>query len=176
MKKKVTFLVVAVMVLATVAAYAGTATINLNVSVTLPTYLSMTLSDGSTQATEGGSLTSEWLVPTGATPGPGVYATSEQYTLSVVCNDAWDVNVQLPTGKLTSWLGTDWGTDTLQVAMSYGTTSMSAFADMPGTAVPTASGDIGDSTDSHYQFRVPYALQQRAGLYKGTIVFTAVCP
>lgn len=180
MKKKVTLLVAAIMVLATIAAYAGTATIDLNVTVTLPTYLSVTLTDLSNPgtpvtatATTSGSMNAAWEAT--GTPGPGVYAVSSQYKLNVVCNDTWATTILLADGKLTR---TGDAAD-LTVEEAHGAAQDPAtFAAMTNAEIPTASGSLtaGTGVDSFYLFRVPYTWTQRAGVYTGKITFSTVSP
>lgn len=175
MKKKVTLLVVAVMALAAVAASAGTTTIDLNVSVTLPTYLAVTLTDmvSNSSAIAGGALTAAWTAT--GDPGDGVFATSNQYKLNVVCNDTWTTSIVLTGGVLTR----SSGTETLTVEQAHGAAvDPAAFAAMTDESITTSSGDMTSSsgTDSYYKFRVPYTFAQKAGTYTGKIIFTTVAP
>lgn len=163
-------------VLATGAAYAVDITVNMTVDI--PTFLRMTLDTATATQTPGGDtpgiLNSTWTTPS-TEPAAGQYVASPDYTLTVQCNNDWQLEISGPAN-----LSFTEGTDTYDAALEWQISDASDFAGAPawGSVAygPTTHPFAATSFVRYCHFRIPYTWDQKAGTYTGIVTFSATSP
>lgn len=174
--RKVLLAFMVMAILATGVAYA--VDINVNMTVSIPTFLRMTLDSAvATQTPSGdtpGVLNSTWTTPT-TEPAAGQYVQSPDYTLTVLCNNDWQLEIAGPAN-----LTFTQGSDTYNAALEWQMSDASNFAGAPAWGAvaygPTAQTFAATSFVRYCRFRIPYTWDQKAGTYTGTVVFSATSP
>lgn len=164
--RKSFFLVIALVLIVSGAAYAAEITANLK--VTIPAYIYLSFSDAVAEQT--GTATAsdiEWTVPAGG-PSTGTYAESGQYILEVLSTAPWDLSINGPTvltDKSTS--------ETTDLYWKYGEpfpSDVSAFTGLTEASKPATGSTVYTRLMS---FAVPYTWDNIPGTYEGQITIAA---
>lgn len=167
--RKSFFLMIALVLLVSGAAYA--ATITTTMSVTIPSYLYMDFNGTVAEMADIKSSTITWPAPTGA-PAPGSIAESNIYELKVLSTGKWNLTVEAPAVLSDGVAGT---TDPA-LSWKFGQNGdLSDITDYSAAgAVLTNNEPTGAAGFVRYMsFAIPFTWDVAAGTYSGDVKFIA---
>lgn len=174
--RKSFFLVIALVLLVSGAAYAATITATLTVEI--PSYIYLSFSNAEAEQIGSDTTTIDgaaWTVPAGGPGEPNQYVESGQYNLRVLSTAQWDLAISGPTTLSSTTSGS---TNEVRLHWKYGNTLPSTFTEFPDTSV-TAFTELNNAATGStafarlVQFAVPYTWDVVADTYAGDVIFTA---
>jgi len=173
--RKSFFLVIALVLLVSGAAYAASITATLTVEV--PSYIYLAFNNASASAEQGGTDTTiiagaDWTVPTGG-PGTSKFIESGTYDLEVVCTTQWDLAVAGPASLGSTTIG---ATNVAALYWKFGAALPAAYTAFPaalGFSEPDNAATGATAATREVQFAVPYTWDVIPDTYTGVVTFTA---